>query len=148
VQNNFGLADAPLSGGGFPRRNGDIEPLDVFDRVAAVANKVMVAVQIGVVARGLAFPRHLADQTGLGEIAQAVVNGGAGDAGIAAVERVEDFIGGGVDGLAHQELQHVAALRGGAETDAVEVLIELGSGGAHMVRLNLNLDFVNRISRI
>ena len=61
MQNNFGLADTPLPGGGFPRGNGDIEPFDVFDSAAPVANKVMVTMQIRVEARGLPFARHLAD---------------------------------------------------------------------------------------
>ncbi len=34
MQNNFGLADAPALGGGFPRRNGDVEPLDVLREIA------------------------------------------------------------------------------------------------------------------
>ena len=66
MQNNFGLADAPALGSGFPRRNGDVEPLNVFDGAALIANKMMMTVEVGVEARGLAFPRRLADQSGAG----------------------------------------------------------------------------------
>jgi hypothetical protein len=58
VQDNFGLANAPPTGGGFPRGNGNIEPLNVFDGAALIADKVMVPVKVGVVARGFALPRH------------------------------------------------------------------------------------------
>ncbi len=101
MQNNFGLADAPALGGGFPRRNGDIEPLDVFDAAALIANKMMMAVEVGVEARGLAFSGRLADQAGTGQIAQDVVYRGAGNTRIAAGQGFEDFIGGGVDRFAH-----------------------------------------------
>jgi len=66
MQNNFGLADATALGRGFPRRNGDIEPLDVFDAAALIANKMMMAVKVGVETRGLSFSGRLADQTRAG----------------------------------------------------------------------------------
>jgi len=61
MQNNFGLADAAALGRGFPRRNGDVEPLDVIDSAALVANKMMMTVKVGVEARGLPFSGGLAD---------------------------------------------------------------------------------------
>jgi hypothetical protein len=48
-------------GDGFPRRNGDVEPLDVFNATALIANKMMMTVEVGVEARGLPFPRPLAN---------------------------------------------------------------------------------------
>jgi hypothetical protein len=66
MQNNFGFADAPALGGGFPRRNRDVEPLDVFDASALIAHKMMMAVKVGVKARGLPLPGGLANQTGAG----------------------------------------------------------------------------------
>ena len=111
MQNNFGLADAAALGRGFPRRNGDIEPLDVFDGAASIANKMMMTVEVGVEARGLPFSGRLTDQAGAGQVAQHIVDRGSGNARIAPRQGFEDFIGGRVDGLTHQVFEHVAALR-------------------------------------
>ena len=54
MQNNFGLADAAALSRGFPRRNGNVEPIDVFYTAALVANKMMMPVKVGV--ERAAFP--------------------------------------------------------------------------------------------
>ena len=141
MQNNFGLADAPPLGGGFPRRNGDVEPLDVFNAAASIANKMMMTVEVGVEARGLPFPRRLADQAGAGQIAQNVIHRGAGYARVAAGQGFEDFIGSGVDGFAHQVFEHVAALGSAAQAGALKVLVEIDTR-LHFFRLYLRLEFV------
>ena len=141
MQNNFGLADAPPLGSGSPRRNGNVEPLDVFDAGALIANKMMMTVEVGVEARGLPFCGHLADQAGAGQVAQNVVDRSAGHARIAAGQRFKDFIGGGVDGFANQVFEHVAALGRTAQSGALKVLIEVAAL-LHCFRLYLRSDFV------
>ena len=141
MQNNFGLADATALGRGSPRRNGDVEPIDVFDAAALVANKMMMTVEVGIEARGLPFSGCLADQAGAGQVAQDVIDGSAGYARVTAGQGFKDLIGGRVNGLTHQVFEHVAALRRRAQAGALKVLIEIDAL-LHIFRLYLILDFV------
>ena len=54
-----------------------LEPLDVFDPAALVADEMMVAFDAGLKAGGISAQIHFADQTGPHQRMQAVVNRGA-----------------------------------------------------------------------
>ena len=85
---------------------------------------MMVGVQIGVKTRGFSFGRHLPDQAGSGQVAQTIVDRGAGNPRIAAGERFKNFIRRGMNGLAHQVFEHISPLRRAAQPGALKMLIE------------------------
>jgi hypothetical protein len=142
MKNDLVVADSAAADGRTPRGNRDIEPFDILDRAAAVANEMMMRMKIGVVTRSFSFSGNLADQARASQIAQAVINRCAGNTRIAPVQRLENFIGGGVDGLAHQEFENVVALRRAPQVGALEAGVEIDGGRRHRFRLNLKLDFV------
>jgi len=111
---DFIRADAAVAGTG-PGQRGNIEPFEVFDGTATIAHEVMVRVQKSVVTGGAGVEFEFADESGFDEGMESVVDGGAGGAGVAAVERGPEFIDGGVVGMAQQEVQNRDALRGAAQ---------------------------------
>ncbi len=78
--------------------------------MTAVAYKVMMPVQTGIIARGFAFTGHLPHQAGLRQIPEAVVDRRAGYARIAPVQRFKNLIRSRMNRAPYQILQHVQSL--------------------------------------
>ena len=95
--------------------DGQVEPRNVFDGTAGVADEMMMAVQVGIVAGSLALGENFADESGHLERAQIVVDRGARGTRIVAVESDENFLSGGMDGVFGQEFEHRIALRRGPQ---------------------------------
>ena len=105
-------------------RAGNGVPLDVFDAAAAVADEVMMQLVLGVVTRGAAFGGNLADEAGVNEVAEIVIDGGARRARVEAIYGLEDFRGGGVLMVVHEERHDAVTLRGAAQAAVFESLTD------------------------
>ncbi len=134
ADNELAFAHDAFAEGGCGR-GGDGVPLDVFDLAAAVADEVVVLVVPGVVAGGAAFSGDLAHETGLDEVAEVVVGGGAGGAWVDAVDGLEDFGRGGVIVVRQQERHDAVALRGETQAAVLKSLPDL-------LRVHRGLDYV------
>jgi len=110
------LAERACGGGG------DGVPVDVFDAAAAIADEVIVLFVFGVVTGRAAFGGDFADEAGFYKVAEVVVGGGAGGARVEAVDGFEDFGGGGVFMMAHEERHDAVTLCGETKTAVLKPL--------------------------
>lgn len=97
VKNHFMFANPALPNRGLPGLHRDIEPLDVFHATALIANEMVVAQKIRVVAGSFAFARDFPHQAGSGQIAQTVVHGGTRNPRVTFVQRVKNLVRRGMD---------------------------------------------------
>ena len=123
------LAERACGGGG------DGVPVNVFDAAAAIADEVIVLFVFGVVTGRAAFGGDFADEAGFYKVAEVVVGGGAGGARVEAVNGFEDFGGGGVFVMAHEERHDAVTLRGAAEAAVFKFL-------PNLLRVHRSLDYV------
>ena len=100
-------------------------PVDVFDVAAAVADEVVVLLVFRVVAGGAAFGGDLTHEARFDEVAEVVVRGGAGGAGVNAVDGFKDLGCGGVVVVFEQKRHDAVALRCTAETVVFQPLPNL-----------------------
>ncbi len=124
ADDELALADDALAEGFWCGRFDGV-PLEVFDVAAAVADEVVVLLVLGVVAGGAAFGGDLADEAGVDEVAEVVVGGGAGRAGVDAVDGFKDLGGGGVLVVREQERHDAVALGRAAEAAVFKALTDL-----------------------
>jgi hypothetical protein len=111
---------------------GGVEGLDgvgVGDEAAGFAMEVDVLLDIGAVAGLGAIDLDEFDEAVAGQVLQAVVNGGEGDAGGAAFDAVEDVVGGGVIGGFSEDLEDFAAVGGEAGIGAEHGQAAIQTGG-------------------
>ncbi len=130
---NFEIPDRSRTNRAFPRRNRDIEPVNVFHAPAAITDEVMMRVKIRVVARRAAFTRNLANQARTGELAQAVIDGGARNPRIAPVQRSVNLIRSRMNRRADQEFEDIGTLRGPAQSGSPEVEIKIDRLRLHII---------------
>ena len=102
------------------RRLGEIEPLHVFHFAAAIADEMVMAHPFRVVACGAPFRGHFAHQTGLHQIAKIVVGCGSRRTRVDAVHGIENFRGGRMAVLVHQEGHYGITLRSAAQPAVFE----------------------------
>ncbi len=125
VEDYVVTAHHAAAGQGAAWKAGEINAFDIVDAAAGLADEVVVAADIGVVAGGAgAFEREFANQAGGDQRVEVVVDGGAGSARVGAVDGVEDIVGSGVRGMAHEEVEHGVPLRGAAEGAVAEGVVE------------------------
>jgi hypothetical protein len=146
VKNNFYIADLPLARGRHFRRAGHIEPFDVLYGSTLVAHKVVMTVQVRVIPRRFSFRWNFPDKAGPCQVSQAVINGGARNARVGSVQRLENFIRSRVNRAADKIVKHIMTLGRDAEPYPPEMLVQVGLLGDHNFRLSLILDCV-KISR-
>lgn len=125
VKRNFVAAHRAVAQGGLARVVGNIEPLDVFERAAAVAHEMMVRMNGGVEERGLAFGSQLAHQTGAREVAQGVVDSGARGQRETPVQRRVNLVRRGVNRSPRQVFQHAVALCRPAQAARTQTLVQV-----------------------
>jgi hypothetical protein len=142
AKHNFNIPHRPLSDGGFPHRNWNFKPVNVFHAAASVADKVMMGVQVRVVPGRFAFAWGLADQAGASKIAKTVIDSRARQPGIFPGESLKDLVRGRMNRFAGKKLQDVAPLRSPPQSGSPEILIQIAGYRFHIFRLNLNLDKV------
>ena len=124
AEDDLVVADVASTEGGTPRRERQVEPRDILDGSATLADEVMMAAQIGVETGRLTLRHHFAHQAGFGQRPQIVVDGGTRSPRIVAVYGAKDLVRGGMDGVLRQEFQHGVALRGGPQGGRLKCLVE------------------------
>jgi len=134
ADDQLAFADDALAEGFWCGRFDGVPP-EVFYAAAAVADEVVVLLVFGVVTGGAAFGGDLADEAGFYQIAEVVVGGGAGGAWVDAVDGFEDFSGGGMLVVLHEERHDAVALRRAAEAAVFEAL-------AYLLGFHWYLDYV------
>lgn len=114
---------------------GELEPLDIFDVAAAIADEVVMLLVFGIITGGTAFGGDLANETSFDEVVEIVVGGSAGGARIDAVDGFEDLGCGGVLVVRHKKRHDGVALRGATQTAILEFL-------ANFLHVHRRLDYV------
>lgn len=130
MDGDCGVGDGGACGEG-PEEGGveGFEGMGVGDAAAGFAVEVDVLLDVGAVAGLGAFDLDEFDEAVAGEVLEAVVNGGEGDAGGAAFDAVEDVVGGGVVGGFGEDLEDFAPMRGEASVGAEQGQTAIQAGG-------------------
>lgn len=137
VENHVVTAYQVAAGQAAARKAGEVNAFDVVEAAAGLADEVVVAAHIGVVAGGApTFEREFANQARADERVEVVVDGCAGSARVGAVDGMEDLVGGGVHGVAQEEVEHSVPLRRAAKGAGAKGVVE------SLFRTNQILDYV------
>lgn len=130
MDGDFGVGDGGACGE-VPEESGveGFEGMGVRDAAAGFAVEVDVFLDVGAVAGLGAFDLDEFDEAVAGEVLEAVVHGGEGDAGGAAFDAVEDIVGGGVVGGFGEDLEDFAPVGGEASVGAEHGQTAVQAGG-------------------
>ena len=99
---------------------GDVIPLHILDIAAAVADEVVMPHAFRVESSRAALGGHFTHQTRLHQVPEIVISSGPGTARIFAIYSREDFRGGGMSGVLHQERHHGVALRSAPQSTGLQ----------------------------
>ena len=111
---------------------GGVEGFDgvgVGDAAAGLAVEVDVLLDVGAVAGLGALDLNEFDEAVAGQVLEAVVNGGEGDAGGSAFDAVKDIVSGGVVGGFGEDLEDLATMGGEASVGAEHGQTAVQAGG-------------------
>ena len=130
MDGDFGVGD--LGAGGELPEVGGVEGFDgvgVGDAAAGFAVEMDVLLNVGAVAGLGALDLDEFDEAVAGEVLEAVIDSGEGDAGGAALDAVEHVVGGGVVGGFGEDLEDLTPMRGEAGVGAEHGQAAIQAGG-------------------